>query len=262
MATPDDTTLAISWADLEHHVVKYGLDVFPPPDMRADMTHAQDLFHSLREEWPHLYQDLSLSPERNEFRIEATFSGQGKTARFPTLVFTARGPVFAYPLLFPKPIGQLNHKADFDDIFWKSFRLLKKSFPTIQVLRLGLINEAVFNTGKTNFVPYLASRFGSFPGAKIVGGSVSLTFQDERCNVRVKLETIEIRRQVQTAAVGRVVSEEINFGLQVSLDVNNIEIRPQNESDILLTLERGHCLWSEALLQFINSRVRGSSNAP
>ncbi len=262
MATPDDTTLKISWEDLEHHVVKYGLDVFPPPDMRADMTHAQDLFHSLREEWPHLYQDLSLSPERNEFRIEATFSGQGKTARFPTLVFTARGPVFAYPLLFPKPIGQLNHKADFDDIFWKSFRLLKKSFPTIQVLRLGLINEAVFNTGKTNFVPYLASRFGSFPGAKIVGGSVSLTFQDESCNVRVKLETIEIRRQVQTAAVGRVVSEVINFGLQVGLDVNNIEIRPQNESDILLTLERGHCLWSEALLQFINTRVRGSSNAP
>lgn len=253
MTTPDDTALKISLEDLEHHVVKYGLDVFPPPDMRDDMTHAQDLFRSLREEWPDLYQDLSLSPERNEFRIEAAFSGKGKTARFPTLVFTRRGPVFAYPRRFPEPIGQLLHKADLDDIFWKSFRLLRKNFPTIQVLRLGLVNEAVFNTRTTNFVPYLASRFGSFPGTKIVGGNVSLTFRDDRCNVRVKLETVEIRRQVQTAAVGRVASEEINFGLQVSLDVNNAEIRPQNESDILLTLERSHCLWPEALLQFINS---------
>ncbi len=253
MTTPDDAALAISSEDLEQHVVKYGLDVFPPLDMRTETTHAQDLFSSLREDLPELYQELSFAPDRNEFRIGATFTGKGGMTKYPTLVFTQKGPVFAFPCLFPDPIGRCTHKAELDDIFWQSFGLLRKNFPTVEVLRLGLINEAVFNTGKTNFVPYLAKRFGSFPGATLVGGRATLSFRDELCNVRVQLQTIEIHRQARAPATQHVVSQEMDFGVQVTLDVNNIEMKRQGESDIQSTLERAHSLWPKALLEFINA---------
>lgn len=252
MTTPDDEALKISYQDLVQHVVTYGLDIFPPLDVRNEVTRTHDLFQSLQDRWPELYQELNFRPQSGELKVLALFEFRKGSVKFPTLTLTQRGPIFAFPRRFPDPLGEYDYKENLDEVFLSSLAVMRTTFPGLDVLRLGLVQEAVFSTGKTNSVPYLANRFGTFPKTNPKGGNVTLTFRDDQCNVQIKIETVEIRKQAQVRTIGRVLSDELTYGVKIKLDVNNVELRPQEPSDIETTLVRAHGLWPEELLRFIN----------
>lgn len=249
------TTLDIARDDLQLHIIKYGVDCFPPLDVRSEIARAHDLFERLQIEWPKFYQEIVFRPESRAFRILASYSNEKGTARMPTFELTQRGPVYIFPLQL-QPLGHLNHDVNLDDVFHKSLHLTREVFPETQVLRLGLIRELLFSTGERDVVPYLSSRFGKFPGTTAKGGNVSLSFRDDMCNIRVQLETVEIHTRSETP-LKQVVAEGQEYGLKVVFDVNNIEMRPQQASDIEATLQRAHSLWPEELLKFINWRGDG-----
>ncbi len=242
--------LEIALDDLQHHIVKYGVDCFPPLDVRGEIARAHDLFARLQIEWPKLYQEIVFRPESREFKILASFSNEKGTARMPTFELTRRGPVFIFPRQLPA-LGLLNHDVNLEDVFLKSLHLTRKEFPETQVLRVGLIRELVFSTGERDVIPYLSSRFGKFPGSTERGGSATLSFRDDKCNIRVQLETVEIQTQSETP-LGQVVDQPREYGLKVEFDVNNSAVRPQEASDIETTLQRARNLWPDELLRFIN----------
>ena len=246
----------ISLDDLQHHVVRYGLDVFPPLDVRNEITRTHDLFQALQEKWPALYQEISFNPQASEFRILASFQFPSGRPKAPTLEFTPRGPVFRFPLLLPPPLGECQYEGreDLDAVFKESYNCIVGAFPGRQVLRAGLVREAVFSTGQDDPVPWLAPGQDAFPGAVAKGVDETTTFRDDRCNLRIKIQTIEIRRQAHVSATRQVLAEECEHGLQVEFDVNNIEMKPQSDSDIDLTLERAHSLWPDELIGYLNQQ--------
>lgn len=253
--TANEDSLIVTMEDLQQNILKYGLDIFPPLDVGNEMTRTHDLFRTLREQWPDFYQELNFRPESGKFKVLASFKLKGgKSVTFPTLTLTKRGPVFAFPRRLPDPLGEYAFEGDYDEVFLSSLAILRKEFPGTSVLRMGVVREAVFSTGKSNAVPYLADRFGTFQGTKSMGGGVVLSFRDDLCNVRIKLDTIEIRQEHKVSKSGLVLSDETNYGFQVSLDVNNIEMRPQEMHEIETTIERAHSFWPKGLLEFINWR--------
>jgi len=250
----DSDVLNVTLDDLQQHIVKYGLDVFPPLDVRNEVTRTHDLFQALQEGWPDLYQELNFRPQSGEFKVLTSLESKAGSIKHPTLVFTQRGPMFAFACRLPDPLGVYHREGDLDEVVLSSLAVIRKTFPGIDVLRIGLVRELVFTTGKTISVPYLADRFGVFSGTAPKGGSVRLTFQDDRCNVRITIGTIEIRRQAHVAMSGQVLTDELAYGLQVVFDVNNIEMRPQETADIETTLQRARSLWPKELLDFVNWR--------
>jgi hypothetical protein len=251
MGSQPDSLLSLTLDDLQHHVVKYGLDVFPPLDVRTETTRPPDLFRSLHERWPGFYEELSFRPESNDFRILRSYQSQTATANVATFTLTQRGPVFTFPLCLD-PLGEFNRDANLDEVFAGSLAETRRHFPGMQILRVGLVRELVFATGQASSIPYLSARFGGFPGAAPAGGNALLLFRDERCNIRVAIETIRIHRQARTPT-NQVLEDSSEYGLKVEFDVNNIDMRPQPESDIAVTLERAHSLWPRQLLEFLNS---------
>lgn len=250
----NDNSLLLSLDDLQQHVVKYGFDVFPPLDVRNERARAFDLFAGLQENCPELFQEVNFRPDTGELTVMTSYQFGQSSAKTATLTLTPRGPVFAIPLRLPDPLGEISHKHDLDDVVMSALGKMRKSFPGLSVLRIGLIREVVFNTGKSDSIPFLARRFGCFRNTNPKGGNVTLTFQDDNCNVRVKIDTIEIRRQAQVKGSGHVLTDELSYGLQVMLDVNNIEMRPQEAHEIENTLVRAKGLWPKELLEFLNAK--------
>jgi len=250
MGSDQADSLTITLDDLHQHVVRYGLDVFPPIDVRNEITRAHDLFQNLQEQWPDFYQEINFRPQSSEFRILTTYSLDGGSAKVPTFSLTNRGPVFRFPLRL-HDLGDLNQDKDLDQILLGSLGLTRKTFPGLQILRIGLVRELVFGTGKTPSIPYISSRVGSFPGATPRGGNLLALFHDSRCNIRVRVQSIEIHRRARTPT-RQVLSDELEYGLQVEFDVNNIEMKPQSDTELETTLQRAHSLWPKGLLEYIN----------
>lgn len=244
--------LIISLDDLQQHIVKYGFDIYPPIDVRNEVTRTHDLFQALQERWPKIYQELSFRPQSGEFKVGASFEFHEQTIKFATLVLTQRGPVFGFPIRLPDPLGGHEHEEQLDELVLASLGLIRKTFPRFDVLRVGLVRETMFGTGQSDSAPYLTNRFGVFPGTVAQGGKALLTFHDDTCNVRVTIDTVQIQRKSQMKAGGRVLSEESSYGLKVDLDVNNKEMRPQETSEIEMVIQRAHSLWPKEMLDFIN----------
>ncbi|MCH7812891.1 MAG: hypothetical protein IID40_02605 [Planctomycetes bacterium] len=238
---------------MDQHILKYGVDVFPPLNVRDETTRANDLFRELNTSWPEVFQELSFRPDTNEFQILSSFQMREGTAKMATVTLTPRGPAFAFPLRFG-PLGMYEHKTEPEEVFLGSLAVIQEKFPGVQVLRVGLIRELVFSTGRTLSAPYLAHRYGTFPGAESRGGNTTISFRDDRCNIRVKIDTVEVRKQARLPATRQVMEEKLEYGLAVNFDVNNVEMTPQSISDIHRTLERANSLWPKDLLDFLNWR--------
>ena len=252
MASEQPESLNITLGDLQQHIVSYGVDVFPPFDLHNAVTRTHDLFQLLQETWPSLYQEESFRPGSNEFQVLATFTFAAGTVKLPTLTFTQRGPVFKFPLQLPDPLGVIE-QGNVEEIFLEALGRVLRAFPGTQALRIGLVRELTFSTGKENSGPYLTSRFGSIAGATPTGGGVRISFRDEKSNIRVEVQTIKIEREAKSP-IGVTVKQEGDYGLKVLFDVNNSALRPQSDSDIQTTLKRASSLWPDGLLSFLNWR--------
>lgn len=256
VAEDSSHNLAISLDDLEVHLVRFGLDVFPPLDFRDETTRAHELFRLLHDQRPDIYQELTYRPSANEFTVQASFGGERGAAKIPTLTLAPRGPVFRFPRRLPEPIGDVElgdsrSLEDLEAVFFASLNVIRRCAPGLTILRAGLVQELVFSMGQTSTVPWLASRFGGISGAQPHGGNVKLTYADDRCNALVTVETVQLQRQA-TLASGADVAQAVGFGLKVELDVCNREMRPQEPAEIQMTLQRAHSLWPNELLTFLN----------
>ncbi len=250
MGSDQADSLTITLDDLQQHVVRYGLDVLPPIDVRNETTRAHDLFRSFQERWSQFYQEFSFRPQSGELAILAAYGSNRGVVKIPTFTLTRRGPVLRFPLRL-QDLGDFNQDQDLDEVFRGSLGLTRKTFPGLQIYRVGLVRELVFGTGQTPSIPYLSSRVGTFPGAAPRGGQILVAFRDSLCNIRVKVQTIEMRRVTRTPTV-HLLSDQPEYGLQVEFDVNNVEMKPQSDADLESTLQRAHSLWPKELLRFIN----------
>ncbi len=244
----------LSTGDLLHHVVKFGMDVYPPIEIDSERTRLNVFYEEARNRWGELFEKLTASD--TEFKISKDFAQRpGKRPSIPvdTFVLTPRGPVLVVPVLLPPPVEETGLEGKCTELFDNVRALL---FPALGVkrecLKVGMVRELVFDTGETP-CQHLVATQRSFAGADLVGGKRLLIFRDPRCNLRVELEPLEITKTVQLP-VGANVQQHAGYGVRLLLDVNNAEIRPLTDADIRSVLERASSLWPDELLEFVNER--------
>lgn len=245
--------LSLSEQDIVHHVVTFGIDVYPPVEVGTERTRLNMFYESARERWPHLYETLTVGD--TEFRISRHFRKDpqivGPAVLFDTFVLTKRGPVFVFPLTLPPPAGATTLEDRYVELFDEVREAFLSAVPGRSLLRVGLIRELVFATGEAPGT-HLLTKQESWAGGELYGGERSVRYRDQQCNIRLQLTPIEIRKSTQLP-VGTKVEQREGYGLRVQLDVNNVEIRPLADADIKTIVDRALGLWPEHLLQYITA---------
>lgn len=250
--------VSLSLDDLAHHVVKFGIDIYPPVDLSNERTRLNMFSEAVCDRWPELYERLVVSDR--EFSISKSFArGQARTdptLEVNTFVITNRGPVFIFPLLLPDPVGATGLEGSFLDLIKEIRQLLFQALLERKIMRVGLVRDLVFMTGSSPCLDILAKQ-ATFAKAELISGRSIRSYRDERCNVRITIDTVELMKTTQMP-VGKRVEEPVGAGLRVALDVNNTEVRPMAEADIEEVVERAVSLWPEQLLEYITGE-RSSS---
>jgi len=236
--------------DLDLHVVKFGVDVYPTIEVAAERTHLNIFYEEASRRWPELYEELLSS--NTQFEIAKRFGSAGApgSAKGQTFVLTPRGPVFLFPLFLPPPIGATGLEGDCLDKLADVRKLFFSSLPGRKCLRIGLCRELVFATGQDSWNELLTDKT-EFANAQFVGGESLLAYRDAKCNVRVRLQPIEIAR-MRRLPVGTQIAEKAGRGLRVELDVNNADVRPLEDADMEEILTRATGLWPDALLDYLS----------
>ena len=245
-------SLHLSLEDLDIHVVKIGLDIYPQVVIGEERTRLHLFADRARDELPHLYDKVVES--NTEFTISGTFREKDHAASpsavVPTFAMTNRGPCFVFPLRLPV-IGATGLEEELLLEFDKVRKLFFSSLPGRDCLRIGLLRELAFRTGSTPCIELLASR-ELFGEAKLIGGQKLLAYQDDKCNIRISIEPSQVARET-TLPVGTKVIESVGYGLQVTLDVNNHDLHALTDVEIDEILERASGLWPDVLVDYLNT---------
>ena len=241
--------ITITLGQLDVHVVKFGIDIYPPIVIQEELTHLNIFYEEVRHKYPDLYSEIHSS--NTEFTISAQFEKGSHGARAtPTFVSTQRGPVFIFPFLLPSPTGDTGLKENYLDIFHDCRKLLLTCLGGArQFLRVGLVRELIFNTGSDRCHELLTTS-DNFAAASLKGVHTLISYEDSLCNVRTTMDTIEITSGIQHPVGHRETRKE--NGLKVEFDVNNREIRPLDDDMIDRIIERANSLWPDELLNNIN----------
>ncbi len=243
--------ISLSLSDVLTHVVKFGIDIYPPISYREEQTRLNIFYDEMRSIQPQLFQKVHASAQ--EFKVFADFrapNDEAKRVTVSTFDLTSRGPVFVYPLKCPPPIGDTAIADDYLELFTQARSMFFRAIPGRQSLRLGLIREVVFGTGDEAVNTFFA-RQAALANAVLTGGKSVRVYQDDRHNHRIVIDSVEIARETRLA-VGTTVSEPTEHGLQITLDVNNEAIRPLEEADIQQVIERANSLWPDELLSYLS----------
>lgn len=239
-------------SDLRQHVVQIGLDVFPQIEVANERTHLNLFAEEAIQKLPQLFERLVSGTE--EFRISRSLpKGPGKPGSLvETLTLTSRGPVFTFPIAIMDPTGQTLFQAT-EGQYRKDFEEIRNLFfscvPGRAIMRLGVVRHLLFITGKSSCLGALTSR-GVFAGATLADGTTSLVFRDQQCNVLLNVKPMQIT-EAASLPIGVALQRPLGHGVQVILDVNNVQVRPLKDEDMTVVLERADSLWPDTLLQYL-----------
>lgn len=246
--------IRLTEGDLRQHIIKIGLDFFPPIEMANERTRLNMFAEEIIQRFPSLFERLVSSSD--EFKVSRRLH-MGATPQprwVDSLTVTARGPVFTFPVLIAKPSGSPVLQRDYkEDELIECTKLLLSHLPVQQgnrqIIRAGMVRELVFMGGRSSFADALTSR-ASFAGAKLHGGRCDLGFHDDRCGIHLQIIPLTLM-QSTPLPVGGTVQQGLGYGVQVILDVHNAQVRPLADDEVKGILDRATSLWPEALLSYL-----------
>ena len=242
-------SLNLGKSDIIHHVVKFGIDIYPTVEIPKDRTRLNMFYEEARARYPQLCDQLVASD--TDFRISKEFrpqsTGAGPKLRINTFVLTNRGPVFAFPLRLPDPVGDTRLESDMLDAFNGLKTLFFSAVAERKLMKVGLVRDVLFDTGQASCERILSDRH-EFAGAKLKEGKCLLAYLDDLCNIRLEFEPGQVMTTTKLP-VGAVVTDRQSFGLRVVLDVTNHQLKPLEEDDIAQVIERASSLWPDELLK-------------
>ena len=116
-------------------------------------------------------------------------------------------------------------------------------------MRVGLVRQLIFQTGDQP-VTELISDDVDFAGIPFVGGNRGVVFKDGKINVRINVQTVEVMSQTKLGA-GATLDRPRGHGLRVLFDVNNVELRPLDDTEIQAIIDTAVGFWPEHLLKYL-----------
>lgn len=220
-----------SHTNIDDQTQKVGIDIRPVIEPKLDRVKLFDIGKELVDKYPNLYESLVQSPTDFHIRKKFIFPGKGEVD-LVTLAITQRGAVF----VFPRKISIFDDETDLDrveDIIPECVKIFRHIFPERKLLRVGLINEYIFNTGSLNSVKLIGDLFTKL--------SVP---QDGEITLSINLPTDDYNRKIELRAVIKLepVPEIQNrqqakdYGVRVAVDFNNRDMNQNLDNSRILSI--------------------------
>jgi hypothetical protein len=205
---------------------------------------------NLTDKYPHLFESLVQSP--TDFHIEKKFIFPGKgEANCSTLVIAQRGPVFIFPIRL-SILGEETdlQSSDIQDVVIEGLNIFRKTFPTKHLLRVGLVNEYIFDTGMADSTKIVAGRFTKVPVPP--NGEIMLRVNrpDDDFNRRIEIEAVKkVERMPEIPGQQNIKS----YGVKVIVDFNNRNMSQDLEKNVIRNiLSEAERYNKEELFTFLN----------
>jgi len=242
-----------SRAKIDDHAEKVGVDIRPVIEFKLDRDKLYKFGRELVDDHPNLFESLVQSP--TDFRITKKFIFPGKgEAEISTLCFTQRGQVFT----FPRRIAALGEELELgpiDDLITDCLKKFRGSFPEKKIIRVGLVNEYIFDTADLDSARILCERFTRLPVP--VGGEIRLRINQrtDDFNRIIELEAVKKLEQIPEIP-GQI--QAAGHGVKVKVDFNNVDMSKNlDDGDILRVLHEGRRYNESGLFAFLNGITGG-----
>lgn len=236
---------------IDDHTEKVGIDIRPVLEPKLDWEKLYGFGKQLIEKYPNLYESLVQSP--TEFRITKRFIFPGKgEAELNTLTITQRGPVFT----FPRTVGAFEEEISLnnvEDVAVECLKVFRSVFPEKKMMRVGLVNEYIFDTGVVDSIRLIVERFTR----------LSVPPEGE-IRMRINRPTDDYNRIIELQALRKLepIAEIPNklqakgYAVRARVDFNNREIRTDLENNrILGILHDGKLYNQKELYDFLNGSI-------
>ena len=237
-----------SVAKIDDHVVKVGVDFRPAFEPKLDFSKLNMIGQELRDEYPQLFESLVQST--SEFRIMKKFFFAGTTeVEVATLLTTPRGIIFN----FPKRIAAIGEEIEYshiDDTVVQCLARIKAGFPQKRIIRVGLVNEYIFDTADVDACRILCDRFIKLPSPP--GGQVKLRINNRTDEYNRIIEMMPVQK-LQRLPEMPGKAQSVGYGLKVKVDFNNIDTSNNLEqADIYRIIHEGQTYNEKELYDFLN----------
>ena len=216
--------------DISQRIVKYGVDVRPPLT-KDDREKLQVYCNWLVDQYPQAFETLLSGFEKTI--VQKTFvAGNNKRIELPTFATTGRGFCFTFPVqLF------IENVEDFDipnksKIFRESLKKFREMFVTRRIVRVGLVNEIMFDCGNINSVDILADAISkSLWKYKLGNIAIHLENPSDQYNINVDLAPAYAQQVVQSPA--GTMQKNVGYGVSVKIDINNRDMSQDMDDTVI-----------------------------
>jgi hypothetical protein len=237
--------------DISQHVVKYGVDVRPSL-VAEDRQKLQEYCNYLIEKHPQAFETL-LSGREKTLIQKVFFAGNNKRIELPTFSTTDRGFCYTFPVqLF---IGNVE-EFDIPDkvkIFRDALKQFRKNFAGRKIVRVGVVNEIIFDCGSMNSVEVIADVLSKDLWKERINNiAIHLENPTDEYNINVDLAPTYAQQVVQSPA--GEIKPPIGFGVSIKLDINNRDMtKDLEDEEIAAILTFSDDFVPEELLKFLNN---------
>lgn len=232
-----------------HWYQKIGANVQPPIEIRLDEDHFQIFSKWARKEHPQFFDRMVIG--KQQFQMLKTLEYPGKpNADVVTYTMTQQGPV----IVVPRRISEIDLETELpeiNDVFVDCMKQFLKDFPGRRVIRVGKINEYVYDCGDTRSLELVATRFSRITVPDQGEISIRFNLPDESHNRIFMIEPQEHQR-VQPGQP----AEHIGYGVKVVVDVNNRNVKEtMGEADWLTVLNTADIYNRTDVLKVLNDET-------
>ena len=236
--------------DISQHMVKYGADVRPVITPKQDRVRMQNYCNWLVENLPEHFETIISGADRMEVR--KVYAVDNNRIEMASFAMTARGPLFTFPKQLFGDVDRETKLVDIRDVFDKAMTQFKREFSGHNVLRVGCVNEIVFDCGNINPVEVIASEVVKERWHKGLNNiKIHLENPTEGFNVNVDIMPA-YAQQVREEAAGKRTG--VRFGISVNIDVNNRQVdRDLEAEEITAILNYSDDYLANGLVKFLNN---------
>jgi hypothetical protein len=240
-----------SKSQIDDHVEKVGFDVRPVMEYKLDRVKLIEFGTELTDAYPTLYESIVQSPTDFHLRKKFIFPGKGEMD-FVTLGVTQRGPIF----MFPRISSVMDGETDIEDsgkITIDCVKIFQKHFPTKKIIRVGVVNEYIFNTGAIVSTKLISEGFTNLalpPDGEI---RIRINMPNDDYNRIIEIQDAKKMEQIPDIPGGL---QPKGYGVRVAVDYNNRDISKNlEESDIVTLFHYARQFNEDELYKFLNKKT-------
>lgn len=234
---------AIGWIE------RIGVDVRPPLEIRLEEDRFQTFSKQARRSFPQLFDRMVLGAQQFEMLKTLAYPGKPEI-EVRTFVMTPRGPLFA----FPRRIAEIDLEPDLpetNETFVACFKNFLECFPTHKVIRVGKVNEYIFECGELDSLQLVSGRFVKMEIPQEGEILIRANFRTADHN---RILTIEPVKQMRRTGP-YTPPEPKGFGVKVTVDFNNANLgKEMQQADWLTVLVSADLFVKGELYDILNGK--------